>query len=140
MSTPYDQKIEELLAQYREQRDESAETRRRINEVSATVTAPRQAVKVTVGAQGQISAIEFPTGAYRRMAPKELADLLITTIQEARAKALEQVGEVVSTELPEGVTMSDLLQGRVQPAAVLTEEPAMPASVREYIDHGHSGV
>jgi hypothetical protein len=107
VSTPYDQKIEELLAQYREQRDESA---------------------------------EFPTGAYRRMAPKELADLLITTIQEARAKALEQVGEVVSTELPEGVTMSDLLQGRVQPAAVLTEEPAMPASVREYIDHGHSGV
>ncbi|MGW4996017.1 YbaB/EbfC family nucleoid-associated protein, partial [Streptomyces mirabilis] len=80
--------------------------------------------------------IEFPTGAYRRMAPKELADMLISVIEEARAKALELVGEVVSAQLPRGVTVSDLLQGRVDPGDLLPEEPPMPDSVRDYIDHG----
>ncbi|MEC3997659.1 YbaB/EbfC family nucleoid-associated protein [Actinacidiphila sp. DG2A-62] len=136
MSTPYDQDIEELLALYRRQREEAAETRRRINEVTGTATAPRQAVKVTVGAQGDVTAIEFPTGAYRRMAPKELADALLATIREARAEALEKVAELTSLALPPGVKVADLLRGEVDPAAILPDDPAMPDTVRDYIDNG----
>lgn len=88
MSSPYDQQIEDLLEQYRRQRAEAVETRQRINGTTSTATAPRQAVKITVGAQGEVTAIEFPTGAYRRMAPKELADVLLTTIRQARSEAL----------------------------------------------------
>ncbi|MCG7202650.1 YbaB/EbfC family nucleoid-associated protein [Streptomyces arenae] len=139
MPSPYDQQIEDLLEQYRRQRDEAAETRRRINETTATVTAPRQTVKITVGAQGEVTAIEFPTGAYRRMAPKELADVLLTTLRQARAEALEGVAGVLAEQLPPGVTVPDLLQGRVDPAAVLPEDPAMPDSVRDYVDHGFRG-
>ncbi|MEU5309375.1 YbaB/EbfC family nucleoid-associated protein [Streptomyces sp. NPDC021562] len=139
MPSPYDRQIEDLLEQYRRQRDEAAETRRRINETTATVTAPRQTVKITVGAQGDVTAIEFPTGAYRRMAPKELADVLLTTLRQARAEALEGVTGVLSGQLPPGVTVPDLLQGRVDPAAVLPEDPAMPDSVRDYVDHGFRG-
>ncbi|WP_405746030.1 YbaB/EbfC family nucleoid-associated protein [Streptomyces sp. NBC_01525] len=135
-TTPYDQRIEELLEQYRRQREEAADTRRRINEVTATVVSPRQAVKVTVSAQGDVNAIEFPTGAYRRMASKELADLLLSTIGQARAEALKQVGELTSTHLPPGVTMSDLLQGKLDPSALLPEEPSMPQSVRHYVERG----
>ncbi|MFJ9564792.1 YbaB/EbfC family nucleoid-associated protein [Streptomyces fuscichromogenes] len=139
MPSPYDQQIEDLLDQYRRQRDEAAATRRRINETTATVTAPRQTVKITVGAQGDVTAIEFPTGAYRRMAPKELADVLLTTLRQARAEALESVSGVLAERLPPGVTVPDLLQGRVDPAAVLPEDPAMPDSVRDYVDHGFQG-
>ncbi|MEW1773106.1 YbaB/EbfC family nucleoid-associated protein [Streptomyces sp. NPDC086777] len=139
MPSPYDQQIEDLLEQYRRQRDEAARTRRRINETTATVTAPRQTVKVTVGAQGEVTAIEFPTGAYRRMAPKELADVLLTALRQARAEALEGVAGVLAEQLPPGVTVPDLLQGRVDPAAVLPEDPAMPDPVRDYVDHGFQG-
>ncbi|MER7645354.1 YbaB/EbfC family nucleoid-associated protein [Streptomyces sp. NPDC126522] len=139
MPGPYDQQIEDLLDQYRRQRDEAAETRRRINETTSTVTAPRQTVKITVGAQGEVTAIEFPTGAYRRMAPKELADVLLTTLRQARAEALERVAGVLADRLPPGVTVPDLLQGRVDPAAVLPADPAMPDSVRDYVDHGFKG-
>ncbi|ALV31358.1 YbaB/EbfC family nucleoid-associated protein [Streptomyces sp. CdTB01] len=139
MPGPYDQQIEDLLAQYRRQRDEAAETRRRINETTATVTAPRQTVKVTVGAQGEVTALEFPTGAYRRMAPRELAEVLLTTLQQARAEALRSVAGVLADGLPPGVTVPDLLQGRVDPAAVLPEDPAMPDPVRDYVDHGLQG-
>jgi DNA-binding protein YbaB len=139
MPGPYDQQIEDLLEQYRRQRDEAAETRRRINETTSTVTAPRQTVKITVGAQGEVTAIEFPTGAYRRMPPRELADVLLTTLRQARAEALEGVAGVLAGRLPPGVTVPDLLQGRVDPAAVLPEDPAMPDSVRDYVDHGFKG-
>lgn len=96
-------------------------------------------MKITVGAQGEVTAIEFPTGAYRRMAPKELADVLLTTLRQARAEALEGVAGVLADRLPPGVTVPDLLQGRVDPAAVLPEDPAMPDSVRDYVDHGFKG-
>ncbi|BBB02281.1 hypothetical protein RVR_10143 [Actinacidiphila reveromycinica] len=136
MSTPYDQDIEGLLELYRKQREEAAETRRRINEVTGTATAPRQTVKVTVGAQGDVTAIEFPTGAYHRMAPKELADALLATIREARAEAMEKVAELTSLALPPGVTVTDLLRGEVDPKAILPDDPAMPDEVRDYIDNG----
>ncbi|MFI5887530.1 YbaB/EbfC family nucleoid-associated protein [Streptomyces sp. NPDC051554] len=139
MPGPYDLQIEDLLDQYRRQRKEAAATRRRINETTSTVTAPRQTVKITVGAQGEVTAIEFPTGAYRRMAPKELADVLLTTLQQARTEALEGVAGVLAEQLPPGVTVPDLLQGRVDPGAVLPEDPAMPDSVRDYVDHGFQG-
>ncbi|MET7385889.1 YbaB/EbfC family nucleoid-associated protein [Streptomyces sp. NPDC005529] len=139
MPSPYDQQIEDLLEQYRRQREEAAETRRRINATTSTATAPRQTVKVTVGAQGEVTAIEFPTGAYRRMAPKELADVLLTTLQQARSEALEGAAGVLAGELPPGVTVADLLQGRVDPGALLPEDPAMPDSVRDYVDHGFQG-
>ncbi|MCG6495632.1 YbaB/EbfC family nucleoid-associated protein [Kitasatospora sp. A2-31] len=137
MSSPYDEQIEDLLAQYERQRAEAAETRRRIAETTATAADPRQAVKVTVGAQGELTAVEFPTGAYRRMAPKELADLLVTTVARARAEAQEAAAAVVTGQLPPGVTLGDLLQGRIDPTVVLPDEPAMPDAVREYVLHGH---
>nr|WP_239154564.1 YbaB/EbfC family nucleoid-associated protein [Streptomyces sp. SID14446] len=127
------------MEQYRRQREQAAETRRRINATTSTATAPRQTVKVTVGAQGEVTAIEFPTGAYRRMAPKELADVLLATIQQARSEALDGVAGVLAGELPSGVTVADLLQGRVDPTALLPEDPAMPDSVRDYVDHGFQG-
>jgi hypothetical protein len=130
----YDQQIEDLLAQYRRQREEAVETRRRINATTSTATAPRQTAKVTVGAQGEVTALEFPTGAYRRMAPKELADVLLTTIQQARSEALKSVDAIISAQLPPGITLSNLLQGQVDPTAFLPEEPVMPEAAYDAAD------
>lgn len=135
-TTPYDQGIEDLMALYHRQREEAVETRRRINEVTATATAPRQTVEVTVTAQGEVTAIDFPTGAFRRMAPKELSELLLATIRQARAEALQQVAELTSLGLPPGVSVADLLQGKADPTVLLSEDPTMPDSVRDYLASG----
>jgi DNA-binding protein YbaB len=136
MTTPYDQGIEDMLALYQKQRAEATETRRRINETTGTATAPRQSVKVTVSAQGEVTAIEFPTGAYRRMAPKELAETLMATLTEARADAMTRVAELTDLRLPPGVRVGDLLEGRADPSTILSEDPTMPDSVRDYIVNG----
>jgi hypothetical protein len=93
-------------------------------------------MKVTVGPQGEVLSVEFPTGAYRSMAPKELADLMVTTVQEARAKATAALAEVMAPHLPEGVDAARLLSGTADVAELMPSEPAMPDGVREYVDQG----
>jgi DNA-binding protein YbaB len=136
--TPYDQQIEDLLTEYRVAREAAVNTRRRINEIEATVTAPRRSVQVTVGAQGQVTALEFPTGAYRTMAPKELSKVIVSTLEQARAKALEQVMETALGPLPGGVTPAALVQGDFDPRALLPEDVHLPDAVRAYVEHGLS--
>jgi DNA-binding protein YbaB len=139
MPSPYDQQIEDLLSEYRAAREQAADTRRRINEVEATATAPRRSVKVTVGAQGQVTALEFPTGAYRTMAPKELSKVIVSTLEQARAKALEQVMATALGPLPGGLTPAALAQGDFDPRALLPEDVQLPDAVRAYLEHGMSG-
>lgn len=136
MTTPYDQGIEDMLTLYQRQRAEASETRRRINEVTGTGSAPRQAVKVTVTAQGELTAVEFPTGAYHRMAPKELAEALMSAFAEARADAMTKVAELIDLRLPPGVRIGDLVEGRVDPGTLLPETPGMPDSVSDYLANG----
>jgi DNA-binding protein YbaB len=134
--TRYDQEIDDLLTEYRERRAKAGELRRTIEEIAVSVTAPRAAVKVTVNAQGQVAAIEFPTGGYKRMPPAELAATLMDTIGEATQKALAAVRELMTPELPAGLNFMELLQGKADLATVLPEEPSMPDAVREYVEYG----
>ncbi|MEU2778499.1 YbaB/EbfC family nucleoid-associated protein [Streptomyces sp. NPDC007162] len=139
MPSPYDQQIEELLAEYRDAREQAVETRRRINEVKATATAPRQVVKITVGAQGQVTALEFPTAAYRNLPPKELSKVIMATLEQARAQALSAVSEVTLGRMLGGASPADLLNGRVDPRSLLPEELELPEAVRAYVEHGLGG-
>ncbi|GAA4815439.1 YbaB/EbfC family nucleoid-associated protein [Streptomyces ziwulingensis] len=136
MSTPFDEQIEELQATYRAQLEQIGELQRRMREVSGTATAKAQAMKVTVGPQGELTAVEFPTNAYRRMTPKELADLVVSTVQEARAKATAELAQVMTPHLPEGLDAEHLLRGTADVGRLMPRDPAMPEAVREYVDQG----
>jgi DNA-binding protein YbaB len=136
MSSPYDEQIEELLAQYRDARDQATDTWRRVNEIEATVTAPRKVVKVTVGAQGQVTALDFPTAAYRTMTPKDLSKAILTALGQARSEVLSKVSEVTLGGMLGGVSAADLLRGDVDPQSILPEDLELPEAVRAYVDHG----
>jgi DNA-binding protein YbaB len=135
----YEQRIEGLLEGYRKQQAQAADVRRQVGEISAVVIAPRQVVKVAVGSQGEVTALEFPTGAFRRMAPVELAEVILSTIEEARGKALAQLAQVTDVALGgmlEGVNLADLIQGKVDPLTLFPDGPPMAPEVRNYIDRG----
>ncbi|MBY8886060.1 YbaB/EbfC family nucleoid-associated protein [Streptomyces sp. PTM05] len=136
MSSPYDEQVENLLARYREAREQAADTRRHINETEATVTAPRKVVKVTVGAQGQVTALDFPTAAYRTMTPKDLSRTVLTALEQARSQALSKVAEVALSGMLGGVPTADLLRGDVDARSFLPEDLELPEAVRAYVDHG----
>jgi DNA-binding protein YbaB len=132
----FNEELDQLLEEYRKRRAEAGERQRKIQEISATAVAPRQTVKVTVGAQGEITALEFPTSAYKRMAPNELAEAILGAAREAKGKALEAYKELMTPMLPAGLNFLDLVQGKADLAAAIPAEPQMPDVVREYVEHG----
>jgi DNA-binding protein YbaB len=132
----YADDIEELMTRYRERRSQAGELQRQIAAVTGTAVAQRQTVKVTVNAQGEITALEFPTGAYKRMTPHELADAITGTAREAKSRALDALKTLMLPELPGGLNFLDLIQGKAQLAAALPEEPPVLDEVKEYIRTG----
>lgn len=134
MSTPYDQQIEDLLAEYRDAREQSVDAHRKITEIQATAVAPRQVVKATVGGQGQVLALDFPTAAYRNMAPKDLSRVVLATLEQARSKALSQVMELTLGRLPGGMTPADMVTGDFDPSDLFPKEMQLPDAVREYVE------
>ena len=136
----YQQRAKELVAEYEERRARAGELRRKIGEITGTATASRGTVKVTVGVQGEVTALEFPTGAYKRMAPKELAETLLATINEAREKAVESVRELMTPELPAGLNFIELLQGKADRVGPAPTEADIPDAVRDYLGRGTQAV
>ncbi|WP_406442583.1 YbaB/EbfC family nucleoid-associated protein [Streptomyces sp. NBC_00631] len=128
-----DQQLEELFEHYRTKRAAATEAFQRINSISVTEVSRRETVKVTVGARGDISALEFPTTAYRRMASAELAEIILDTLAKARTKALAEVASIRLGGMFEGVNASDLFQGKIDPASLLPEDPFEAAGFGETI-------
>ncbi|WP_121008250.1 YbaB/EbfC family nucleoid-associated protein [Saccharothrix australiensis] len=118
-----DEQLERVLARYREQRDELEAFQRGMSAISCTATAPRQTVKVTVGNQGELTDLAFPTDAYKRMAPAELAGAILTATREARGKALDAAAELLAPLLPAGLNARDIVEGKADLASYVPGEP-----------------
>jgi hypothetical protein len=93
-------------------------------------------VKITVNVHGEITAIEFPTGGYKRMTPLELAETITTTVAAAKAKAVDELKELMLPKLPGGVDFADIIQGKADLMAALPEEPRMPDDVNGFLQGG----
>jgi DNA-binding protein YbaB len=130
----HQQQAEELFAVYRQRQAEAAELRRKLAASTATAVAPRGVVKVTVAANGDVTSIDFPTSAYKRMAPAELARVLVSTIGDARAKALTAAAEVLTPELPKGLNFAEMAQGKAYLSAAAPSEEDIPDAVRKYLN------
>lgn len=136
MSVDYHRLIEELTREYARARERTGELRRKVSELTVTVTAPRETVKVTVGAQGEVRAIEFPTGAYKRMAPAELSAALMSALTEATEKARVQLGEIMAPSMPKGLNFLDVVSGKAGMPALDSAEAGLPGIVMEYLTDG----
>jgi hypothetical protein len=69
------------------------------------------------------------------MAPKELADVLVATLAEARATSVAAVARLVSENLPAGGIPAGFLSGGGRVSEV-DGGPPMPDLVREYLTNG----
>jgi DNA-binding protein YbaB len=136
MTAFYQQQTDELVARYQACRARAAELRKEIDEISVSAMAPRNVVKVTVGAHGEMRSVEFPNDGYKRLSRAELATKLMTTVEQAREKAMTALSELMTPELPPGLNVLGLIQGKVDIASALPQDPRIPAEVREYTEYG----
>jgi DNA-binding protein YbaB len=123
MTSPYEEIANQALADYQRRLDELTDSQRRMAEVSATAKSARQVVTVTVGGQGEVTDIKFPSGAYKNLTPGELSSVILKTINEARSQALAKAAEVLAPMFPAGFSPEDVLTGKTELRSLLPAEP-----------------
>jgi DNA-binding protein YbaB len=100
MTAPMFNELEKAQAELEERRAALAGVEEKLSGLSVTITAKNRAVAVTADSRGAVTGIRFPTAAFRRMAPAELATLLVETIEEARSSAVAQTIARFRDEIP----------------------------------------
>lgn len=79
-----EQRIAQAMAELEATQEAVARTERELRDASFTATSADRAVKVTVGPQGELTAVAFPEGKYRDMAAGTLAASVLEAANEAR--------------------------------------------------------
>jgi DNA-binding protein YbaB len=111
------------MAEYQRAREKSAELYRELSNVTETVTAPRQVVKVTVGQTGGVIDLSFPTQAFKNMPGTDLATVILKTIGQAQAQMQARTAALLAPNLPAGVSAEDLISGKADLDALLPSRP-----------------
>jgi citrate lyase beta subunit len=126
------ERLEQALAVYQQQLTAMSETRRKAEQIRATVTAPRRVVSATVGPRGELLELKFPTGAHKSMTPGELASTIVHTVEAARAKAVTELSDLMPALPRNGLSAEDLIEKRVDLGSLLPpEQPTVLASRNE---------
>jgi DNA-binding protein YbaB len=111
MTTPLHNQIEQAYAQFARQREALTALTAESEQAETTVTAKNRAVAVTVNGRASVTAIKFPTTAYRTMPAAELAGLLVETIEAARSQAADEARARYSSMLPPGLDTTGVTDG-----------------------------
>jgi DNA-binding protein YbaB len=129
----FNTRIETLFQEYENQRSSLGEMQQKMRAISATATSQRREVAVTVGQNGVLTDVQFPTSAYKRMTPTELRSALLAAYGDAKEQATAQATEVLKPFLPDGMDAGALVRGTAGPEAYFPAEPRMATSVREML-------
>lgn len=131
-------RIERVFREYERQRTGLADMQRRMSALSATAVSPRREVSVTVGQNGVLTDIDFPTGTHKRLTTADLIKLVMATYAEAKEKVMDEAAALLAPSLPAGLDAGKLVRGQAGPDAFMPAEPRLATSVREILALGRA--
>ncbi|MBU2670262.1 YbaB/EbfC family nucleoid-associated protein [Actinoplanes bogorensis] len=134
----FNERIESLFEEYQRQRNSLTEMQQKMRALTATATSPRREVTVTVGQNGVLTDIKFPTSAHKRLTPADLTEVILAAYGEAKEDVTGQAAAVLAPMLPEGTDARALVDGSAGTDAYLPAEPRMATSVREMLGLGRT--
>ncbi len=134
----FSDRIESLFEDYQKQRNSLSDLQGKMRALTATATSPRREVTITVGQNGVMTDIKFPTGAHKRLTPADLTELIMTTYAEAKEDVMQQAAATLAPMLPDGMDAQALVRGTAGADAFLPEQPRMVTSVREMLNQGRA--
>jgi len=100
MNEPLYRDVEQALAELSRSRDALATLVQTTRDRTVTATSRRRVLAVTVGLRGELRDIVFKGESYRTLPARELAQLIIETVEEARSTCLAQASAVIAELLP----------------------------------------
>lgn len=125
MSDSLKEMLSQALDGFNRKQAEFVSQQQKMNALSASATSPRQVVAVTVGARGELTDLKFPTSAYKRLPPAELASVILKTADEARSQLMKQSAELLAPTLPSGLSAEELVSGTVSLESILSARHGM---------------
>lgn len=105
MSEPMEERLAAAMARVQATQDAVTRAETELRQASVTVQSANRAVRVTVGAQGELRNLEFLDGRYRNMAASELSASVLEAMGQARAEMARQVVDTfapITANLPDG--------------------------------------
>ncbi|HUQ54865.1 YbaB/EbfC family nucleoid-associated protein [Lentzea sp.] len=122
MSSSLEEQFEQTREEFRRKREDLRDVQAKMAGISVSVTAPRRVVEVTVGRNGDVTDVSFPSGAYKSMVPSELAKVVLETVRNAQEKAREELAQLMEPMMPAGFAVRDLLAGKADLDAMLPDD------------------
>jgi DNA-binding protein YbaB len=115
--------IDELLAEYRQKQADLKKLQETMASAEATVTAADDMVTVRVGPQGRLLDLQFNPRVYRRLSPSELAEAVLTAVQEATARVGDQVRTAMEPLRPDNAPYEAVAGEGLDLSKFLPEHP-----------------
>jgi DNA-binding protein YbaB len=123
MTEPYGpgvgNRVEQALAELAEQRDRIAEVQEKVGKTTTVRHSKDRILSVTVDGRGDLRKVAFDGTRYRRLAPAELAKLIIDTVNDARSEAMRKVGGMMDADVLPGVSFEDIATGKADVDSVV---------------------
>lgn len=89
-----EKKLAQAMAELTAVQDAVERAENELGQASATVRSRDRAVEVTVGPQGELTALKFPDNKYLNMSGPQLAASILEATQEGRAQMARRVMDV----------------------------------------------
>ena len=129
-----DTRLEQIFEEYQRKHSALSELHKKMQAISVTAVSPRREVEVTVNHGGGMTDIAFTGPAYKRLAPKELSELIMRTLEEAKEKAAAESAELLAPMMPGGMNPRDLIAGRLgMDQLAPADGPRLPQIIREQL-------
>ncbi|MEV4655476.1 YbaB/EbfC family nucleoid-associated protein [Micromonospora sp. NPDC049301] len=103
-------RFDDVYGQYQQLRSNLDDLRRRLAELRVTRRSADGQVSATVGARGELVAIELDPAIYRDRDAEALSRKITETVHAATAAATEATGELVSASMPTGSGSAEFLR------------------------------
>ncbi|MCL6675201.1 YbaB/EbfC family nucleoid-associated protein [Streptomyces panaciradicis] len=88
---PVEERLAKAMELLESTRAAVADAEQRLRSAAVTVMSKDRSVEITVGPQGEVTALRFHDGKYRAMAPAQLSAVILQTLGQARSRMAQQV-------------------------------------------------
>jgi DNA-binding protein YbaB len=113
-----DQAAEAALAAMEAEQRKLRDMEQKIAEETTTVRSKDRSLSMTFDGRGELTGLKFHDTAYRSMAPAQLANTIVETLNTGRAQCMEKLNGLVGGEVMPGVDFMGLASGKTSASEI----------------------
>lgn len=111
--------VEEALATLEREREKIGRLSELWREGRTTIRAKDHSLSMTFDGRGELVDLTFNESKYRQLAPAQLANAVVETLQRGKAECMAKMSEVMGSGGLSGIDYGEVASGKADPQQVL---------------------